>query len=171
MWIKLIDRILIKDLGFETITKDRYIYIKKIEGRILLLLHQVDDFCCECTVEQDAKNIYNLIGTKIQFQSEREKGDILFEYLGLVQDYNGTDLIQTKNYIEMNCSNYITRSLKSQGWDVASDQPDTAPTTVTNSRTWDNWMEAQRLADLENAQQTETIPMSNTQLLLLYHHH
>ena len=65
MWIKLIDRILIKDLGFETTTKDRCIYIKKIEGRTLLLLRQVDEFYCACTDEQDAKNVYNLIGTKI----------------------------------------------------------------------------------------------------------
>ena len=90
-----------------------------------------------------------MIGTKIQFQSERDKGDIPFEYLGLVKDYNGTDLVQTKKYIEMNCSNYINRFLKSHGWDVASDQPDAAPTIFTNSRTWDNWMEAKRLADLE----------------------
>ena len=111
--MKLIDRILIKDLGFKTTTKDRCIYIKKIEGRAILLLRQVDDFCCACTVEQDAKNIYNLIGSKIQFQYEQDKGDIPFEYLGLVQDYNGTDLVQTKKYIEMNCSNYIARFLKS----------------------------------------------------------
>ena len=50
----------------------------------------------------------------------------------------------------MNCSNYIARFLKSHRWDVASDQPDTTSTTVTNARTWDNWMETQRLADLEN---------------------
>ena len=74
-----------------------------------------------CTVEQDAKNIYNLIGTKIQFKSETDRSYIPFEYLGLVQDYNGTDLVQTKKYIEMNCCNYITRFLKSHGWDVASD--------------------------------------------------
>ena len=66
----------------------------------------------------------------------------------MVQDYNGTDLVQTKKYIEMNCSNYIARFLKSHGWDVASDQLNTAPTTVTNFRTWDNWMESKRLADL-----------------------
>ena len=60
MWMKLIDRILIKDLGFATTAKDRCIYNKKIKGRIILLLRQVDDFCCGCTVEQDAKNIYNL---------------------------------------------------------------------------------------------------------------
>ena len=133
MWMKLIDRILIKDLGFKTTTKDRCIYIKKIDGRVILLLRQVDDFCCGCTNEQDAKNIYNLIGTKIQFKSERDKGDIPFEYLGLVKDYNGTDLVQTKKYIEMNCSNYINRFLKSHGWDVASDQPDSSPTTNENA--------------------------------------
>ena len=139
MWMKLIDWILIKDLRFATTTKDRWIYIKKIEVRTILLLRQVDDFCTGCTDEQDAKNIYNLIGTKIQFKSEGEKGDIPFEYLGLVKDYNSTDLVQTKKYIEMNCSNYIARFLKSHSWDVASDQPDSAPTTVTNSRRIASW--------------------------------
>lgn len=147
--MKLIDRILIKELGFKTTIKDCCIYIKKIEGRTMLLLCQVANFCCACNVEHDAKNIYNLIGTKIQFQSERDKGDVAFEYLGLVQDYNCTDLVQTKKYIKMNCSNYIARFLKSYCWNVAYDQPDTDPTTVMNSRTWDNWMEAQQLADLE----------------------
>ena len=51
MWIKLIDRILIKDLEFKTTTKNRCIYIKKIEGRTILLLQQVNDFCCAYTVE------------------------------------------------------------------------------------------------------------------------
>ena len=149
MWMNLIDQILINDLGFATTTKGRCIYIKKIEEGIILLLQQIDDFCCLCTDEQDAKNIYNMIGTKIQFQSKRDKGHIPFEYLGLVKDYNDTDLVQTKKYIEMNCSNYVNRFLKSHDWDVASDQPDAAPTTVINSRCWDDWMEAKRLVDLE----------------------
>ena len=34
-----------------------------MDGRILLLLRQVDDFCIGCTDKQDAKNIYNLIVT------------------------------------------------------------------------------------------------------------
>ena len=96
MWMQLIDRILVKELEFKTTTKDRCIYIKKIKGRTILLLRQVDHFWYTYTNKQVAKNIYNLIGTKIQFQSEQEKGDLLFEYLGLVKDYNGTDLIQTK---------------------------------------------------------------------------
>ena len=42
MRMKLIDRILIKDLEFKTTTKNHYIYIKKIKGRTLLLLRQVE---------------------------------------------------------------------------------------------------------------------------------
>ena len=48
----------------------------------------------------------------------------------------------------MNCSNYIARFLKSHGRDVASDQSNIDPTTITNSRTWDNWMESKQLGDL-----------------------
>ena len=107
MWMKLIDQILIKELGFKTTTKDYCVYIKKIEGCIIFLLRQVDNFCCACTDKQDVKNIYILIGTNIKFQSEREKCDIPFEHLlGLLKDYNGTNLVQTKKYIEMNCSSY-----------------------------------------------------------------
>ena len=63
--------------------------------------------------------------------------------LDLVKDYKRTDLVQTKKYIKMNRSNYINRFLNSLGWDVSSDQPDPAPTTVTNSRMWDLWMDAE----------------------------
>ena len=55
---------------------------------------------------------------------------------------------RVSRFLLLYCSDYINRFLKSHGWDVASDQPDSAPTTVTNSRTWDNWMESTRLEDL-----------------------
>ena len=45
IWMKLIDQILIKDLGFKTIIKDCCIYIKNTGGHSILLLRQVDDFC------------------------------------------------------------------------------------------------------------------------------
>lgn len=117
--------------------KDRCIYIKKIKGRVILLLRQVDNFCTRCFDKQNAKNVYNLTGSKIQFQLERDKCNILFEYLGLVKDCNSMDLVQTKKYIKMDCLNYIKRFLKSHGWDIALDQPSLTPTIVKNPRTWD----------------------------------
>lgn len=102
-------------------TKVTSIYIKKSKGCVILLFSQVADFCKRCTGEQDAKNICYMIGTKIKFQSKCDKGDVSFEYLGLVMDFNRTDLVQTKKYIGINCSNSIIHFLKSNGKDFVSD--------------------------------------------------
>ena len=49
-----------------------------------------------------------------------EQGIVPFEFLGIVKDYNGVDITQTPNYVEMLCKNYISRLLKSHGWDTKS---------------------------------------------------
>lgn len=54
------------------------------------------------------KYIYiNIIGI-IHFQSERYKNKIPFKYVGLMTEYNGTDIVQTNQHIEMNYYNYIS---------------------------------------------------------------
>ena len=86
LWMKLIDQI----NSYQGIRiQDNYqgpLHLYKEDWRTypVVTLSSWQLLLCVCTVEQDAKNIYNLIGTKIQFQSEREKGDIPFEYLGSV---------------------------------------------------------------------------------------
>lgn len=75
--MKLIDKVLIKDLGFCSTTNNQSVYIKKIDGHILLLHRQVDDFCCaSCTQEQETKDIFNIIGTNVWFKFEGENDDI-----------------------------------------------------------------------------------------------
>jgi hypothetical protein len=65
------------------------------------------------TDENIARNIYKIIGTKIRFKTEEEEEDIVpFEWLGIVEDYNGVDIKQTDIYIKMNCAGYINRLLK-----------------------------------------------------------
>ena len=88
-----------------------------------LLLRQVDDFLLTCNSEQAAKDIFTAISTSIQFDTEKRDGIIPFEFLGIVKDYNGVDIKQTKDYIEMSCANYIRRLLKSHGWDKDSSKP------------------------------------------------
>ena len=120
MWMKMIDEILITQLGFRTTTHDRCIYIRERDGEVQLLLRQIDNFCTGMTSEKAARDLFNDIGIKIQFPSEKEDGTIPFEFLGVVTDYNGVDIIQTPDYIEMSCKNYILRLLKSHGWDTPS---------------------------------------------------
>lgn len=64
-----------------------------------------------------------MIGKKIQFDTEKEQGIVPFEYLGIVKDYNGVDVLQCKHFIQMSCGNYLRRLLKSHGWDTDSSKP------------------------------------------------
>jgi hypothetical protein len=43
-----------------------------------------------------------------------------FKYLGLLQDYNGVDVNQTADYIELSAAGYVDRVLQSHGWDTPS---------------------------------------------------
>ena len=93
--MKLIDKVLIKDMGFTSTTHDRCVYRIDWEGKMVLVLRQVDDFMIACTKEKIASDITNIIGTKVRFKSEEKRGEIPIQFLGLVDDYNGVDINQT----------------------------------------------------------------------------
>ena len=107
MWMKMIDNILIKELGFRTTTHDRCIYLQERDGEIQLLLRQVDNFMLGTTSKKAARDLFNNIGIKIQFQSEKEANIVPFEFLGVVKDYNGVNIKQTPDYIEMLSKSYL----------------------------------------------------------------
>ena len=101
MWMKLIDNIIINQLGFHTTTHDRCIHRRVRDGETQLLLCQVDDFILGTKDKQSVRNLFNDIGKKIQFPTEVEQGIIQFDFLGIVKDYNGVDITQTPDYVEM----------------------------------------------------------------------
>ena len=49
------------------------------------------------------QEIFDIICENVRFQSEKEEDIIPFEFLGVVNDYNGVDIKQTSHYIEMLC--------------------------------------------------------------------
>ena len=78
------------------------------------MLRQVDDFLISCKQENIAKRIYDYIGKKLQLNGEKVPP---FKYLGPAKDYNGVDIDQTKQYIQISCSGYIDRLTRAHGWD------------------------------------------------------
>ena len=86
------------------------------------MMRQVDDFMIACTDENMAKNITNIIGTKIRFETEKDRSEIPIEFLGMVDDYNGVDINQTDRFVEMSAKRYISQFLTSHGWNEASDE-------------------------------------------------
>ena len=65
MWMKMIDNILINQLGFRTTTHDRFIYIMERDGQVRLLLRQINDFCSGMTSEKATRDLFNDIDVKI----------------------------------------------------------------------------------------------------------
>ena len=62
----------IKQMGFQTKTHDICIYYwVTSDGKVQLLLRQVDDFLLACDSEEVAKDIFKDIGVVIQFDAER----------------------------------------------------------------------------------------------------
>lgn len=58
---------------------------------------------------------------KIKFPSEKESSIIPLQFLGDISDYNGVDITQTPDYIEILSKNYIACLLKIHGWGIESD--------------------------------------------------
>ena len=124
IWMHFIDNNLIKDMGFKTTTHDIYSYRKVTGNEVVYILRQINDCIAQTKRKETAKNIFNIIGTKMRFASEETKGIIPFEYLGIVKDYNCVDIKQTSHYIDMSCESYIKRLYKSHVCDVTNSSLD-----------------------------------------------
>ena len=115
LWQEHIDSILFSDdLKFKSTTHDRCIYRTEWKGEVILLLRQVDDFAISCKNESTAKEIFDIIGTKLQLPLET---DIPFDYFGPLKDFNGVDVNKFQEYIEIACPDYIDRVIRSHGWE------------------------------------------------------
>lgn len=122
MWMRLIDKVLINGLEFTSTVHDRCIYRKIINGKLVLLLRQVDDFTIACKDENIARKLTEIIGKKIWFKTEEEQNNLPIEFLGLVTDYNGVDIEQASRKIRMHAKAYLERFLQTHGWDTESDK-------------------------------------------------
>lgn len=100
-------------MGFKDTIHDKTIlYFQKQENKIVYLLRQLDDFAFVCEDEQIAKNMFNVLGQLLKLPSEEK---VPFKYMGPVDDFNGVDIIQLKQYIGISCQKYIEGVLKSHG--------------------------------------------------------
>jgi len=116
LWEEHISAIL-KKVGFKNTTHEKDIYTGNFCDEKVLLARQVDDFALGCRQESTAKSVYAKIGTKLTLRNEAE---VPFEYLGLVDSFDGYDVLQTRDYIKLSTESYIRRLLKAHGWDNPS---------------------------------------------------
>ena len=127
LWENMIVGIL-DDLDFTSTTHERNLYVGKIDGELVLVCRQVDDFAIGSCNPETAKKLVSHINEHAT-TSYQGNGDS--SPRGLHLRYNGLDVYQTRDYIKIGCDTYIDRVLQTHGWDSPnhkeSDRHDTVP--------------------------------------------
>jgi len=91
-------------VGFKNTTHEKNICTGKFCDERVLLARQVDDFALGCRQESAAKSVCAKTGAKLTLHNEAEA---LFEHLGLVDSFDGYDVLQTRDYIKLSAESYI----------------------------------------------------------------
>jgi hypothetical protein len=115
-------------LNFTTTIHERNLYRGEIDGKLVLVARQVDDFAIGCTCIKTAARLIAIINEHV---STKNQGIGTLTSYGMSHRYNGLDVHQTRNYVKISCETYILRVLQTHGWESPgpkeSDRPDSVP--------------------------------------------
>ena len=90
-------------------TYESCLYSGYIDNKKIYLLRQVDDFA----VSAPTLNIGNKLLTKIDEQLTEP-----LKFQGIISYFNGVTITQSEVFININCSQYLTRVFERHGWTI-----------------------------------------------------
>jgi hypothetical protein len=129
LWEKMIVGILTSaELGFTSTTHEKNLYRGEIDGELVLVCRQVDDFAIASKSRAAADKLIATINSHVTTDN---MGIGARDDAGVHARYNGVDIHQTADYNKMSCETYIKRVLQTHGWEVPgakeSDRHDIVP--------------------------------------------
>ena len=104
---------ILHSLGFRNTTHEKNVHRMNHGASVVLLARQVDDFVFGCVEDSTAQGIMTLIGERIQLPSEAK---IPITFQGVLTSFNGYDVIQTADYIQLSAELYLQRVFNSHAW-------------------------------------------------------
>jgi hypothetical protein len=109
LWERMIVGILEGDkLNFRSTTHERNLYRGEIDGELVLVCRQVDDFAIASKSTAAAEKLIAVINAHATTAS---KGIGTLDGQGIGLRYNGIDIHQTRDYIKLSCETYLDRVL------------------------------------------------------------
>ncbi len=100
LWEKHADAIL-RELGLNPTVHELCLYSGTIDGKQVIFKRQVDDFAIAAPDKRTVDILLNMIDDKLKIP--------LIKWQGLVNMFNGIDVIQTRDYIKIDCHTYIDK--------------------------------------------------------------
>jgi hypothetical protein len=127
LWEGMIVDILSKK-GFQSTTHERNLYHGEIDGTLVLVCRQIDDYAIASVTPAIADQLIAFINSHA---TTANHGIGTLSAFGITNRYNGLDVHQTSHYIKLSCEVYLNRILQTHGWDTAaareSDRHDCVP--------------------------------------------
>jgi hypothetical protein len=105
-WADKVEQLLITELDFTSTTHETCLYIGNYAGQSVLICRQVDDFIAAGKEEDKLRKLFTHLATKINIMVE----------VGLVSHYNGTGVVQDRDYIKVHVGKYIDKIFSNHGW-------------------------------------------------------
>ena len=133
-WERMISGIL-TEVGFKSTTQERNIYHGTIDGELVLVCRQVDDFMISSKNAETCEKLIAVINAKATTGSQGI-GDITSD--GIMTRYNGVDISQCRDHVKLSCTTYIDRLLQTHGWSTpephTSDMHKSVPMLPDNTK-------------------------------------
>jgi len=137
--------ILEDELGFRSTTHEHNLYCSEIDGKLVLVCHQVDDFAIASEDPKTADLLISKINAHVMTQNK-----------GLGTCYNGIDLSQTRDYIRVSCKSVIDCMLQTHGWNQPSpNEKDCHDITPISSESIDKLQQKGHIKGTANHKQIE----------------
>jgi hypothetical protein len=99
LWEKHADEIL-REIGLTPTIHEPCLYSGTINGKHVLFMRQVDDFAIASPDEQTSDILMDLIDDKLKIPIKRQ---------GYLDMYNGIDVLQTRYYIKISVSTFVSK--------------------------------------------------------------
>ena len=128
LWEKHADSIL-RQIGLTPTAHEPCLYSGIIDGHRVIFMRQVDDFAIATTDEATANKLLDTIDDMLSIPLKRQ---------GLLDMFNGIDIVQTKHYVKIDCHTYINKFCEKYIDTWLGNMPITEnkPTPLPSSPTW-----------------------------------
>lgn len=92
LWAQMTDKIIQEEVKLTPTIHKPCLYSGHVDGHKVLFLRQVDDFGVACADIETANKVIDLISAKLSAPMHK---------LGIIERYNGIDVLQTEDYIKI----------------------------------------------------------------------
>ena len=123
LWSNFIDHIIQHKIGLTPTTHEPCLYRGIVNGKEVLFLRQVDDFAVSAEDVDTCNEVIAQIDAHLKEPLKNE---------GIIDRFNGTQVIQTDKYIKIHNTQYIEKILKNHGWIDSMDKSQNRPIPMRN---------------------------------------